>query len=88
MADVEPVFNRAVFFWSDRRNPHEVMPSIRMRFAITVWFFDAYERDRAIQRYQQQSRSTFFYVTNDQFENDFYFILLIKQDFSFRSLTL
>ncbi|CAG2183475.1 unnamed protein product, partial [Oppiella nova] len=56
VADIEPKFNRVIFFWSDRRNPHEVMPSSRMRFAITVWYFDANERERAIQRYKQESR--------------------------------
>ena len=44
VADIEPRFNRAIFFWSDRRNPHEVMPSTRIRFAITVWYIDEHER--------------------------------------------
>ncbi|XP_075679774.1 HIF prolyl hydroxylase [Dermatophagoides pteronyssinus] len=55
VADIEPRFNRVIFFWSDRRNPHEVMPSTRMRFAITVWYFDANERERAIQKYRENS---------------------------------
>lgn len=50
VANIEPKFNRVIFFWSDRRNPHEVMPSTRMRFAITVWYFDANERAKAIQK--------------------------------------
>ena len=47
--DVEPVVNRLLMFWSDRRNPHEVLPSYRTRYAITVWYFDAEERRRAKQ---------------------------------------
>lgn len=27
VADVSPLFDRLLFFWSDRRNPHEVQPS-------------------------------------------------------------
>lgn len=38
VANIEPLFDRALFFWSDRRNPHEVLPSFRDRFAITVWY--------------------------------------------------
>ena len=44
VADIEPVFDRMLFFWSDRRNPHEVQPSFRTRYAITLWYFDAKER--------------------------------------------
>lgn len=45
--DVSPEYNRMLFFWSDRRNPHEVQPAFRPRYAITVWFFDKTERERA-----------------------------------------
>lgn len=38
IANIEPLFDRALFFWSDRRNPHEVLPAFRDRFAITVWY--------------------------------------------------
>lgn len=38
IANIEPLFDRVLFFWSDRRNPHEVLPAYRDRFAITVWF--------------------------------------------------
>lgn len=38
VANIEPLFDRALFFWSDRRNPHEVLPAYRDRYAITVWF--------------------------------------------------
>lgn len=38
VANIEPLFDRVIFFWSDRRNPHEVLPAFRDRFAITVWY--------------------------------------------------
>ncbi|CAD6991293.1 unnamed protein product [Ceratitis capitata] len=50
VADIEPKFDRLIFFWSDRRNPHEVQPSHRTRYAITVWYFDANEREAALNR--------------------------------------
>ncbi|XP_077669534.1 egl nine homolog 1 isoform X2 [Eretmochelys imbricata] len=30
-ADIEPKFDRLLFFWSDRRNPHEVQPAFATR---------------------------------------------------------
>ena len=45
--DVEPVLNRLLMFWSDGRNPHEVLPAYCTRYAITIWYFDAEERRRA-----------------------------------------
>ncbi|GMT12253.1 hypothetical protein PFISCL1PPCAC_3550 [Pristionchus fissidentatus] len=45
--DIDPQADRLVFFWSDRRNPHEVMPVYRHRFAITIWYMDKVERDAA-----------------------------------------
>eukprot|EP00918_Siedleckia_nematoides_P054877 GHVU01119824.1.p1 GENE.GHVU01119824.1~~GHVU01119824.1.p1 ORF type:complete len:505 (+),score=19.81 GHVU01119824.1:122-1516(+) len=51
VADVEPKFDRLLFFWADRRNPHEVQPSFRTRYAITVWYFDAEERTKARHRF-------------------------------------
>lgn len=50
VADIEPKFDRLIFFWSDKRNPHEVQPSHRTRYAITVWYFDANEREAALNR--------------------------------------
>lgn len=31
VADIEPLFDRLLLFWSDRRNPHEVQPSFATR---------------------------------------------------------
>ncbi|XP_046401472.1 egl nine homolog 1 [Ischnura elegans] len=52
VADIEPVFDRILFFWSDRRNPHEVQPAYKTRYAITLWYFDAAEREEARRRFQ------------------------------------
>lgn len=57
VAEIEPKFDRIIFFWSDRRNPHEVQPSHRTRYAITVWYFDADERELALQRRQFATKS-------------------------------
>ena len=62
VADIEPKFNRVIFFWSDRRNPHEVMPSARLRFAITVWYFDDKERAIALQKYKENSKFLNFFL--------------------------
>ncbi|KAM9318879.1 uncharacterized protein egln2 isoform 1-T3 [Pholidichthys leucotaenia] len=52
VARVEPTFDRLLIFWSDRRNPHEVMPAYSTRYAITVWYFDAKERAEAKEKYK------------------------------------
>ena len=31
IASIEPLFDRLLVFWSDRRNPHEVLPAYRTR---------------------------------------------------------
>ena len=31
VADIEPKIDRMLFFWSDRRNPHEVQPAYKTR---------------------------------------------------------
>lgn len=57
VADIEPIFDRITFFWSDRRNPHEVQPAHRTRYAITLWYFDADEREQAVRKYQRDCES-------------------------------
>nr|DBA20832.1 TPA: hypothetical protein GDO54_017575 [Pyxicephalus adspersus] len=52
VANIEPLFDRLLIFWSDRRNPHEVKPAYAMRYAITVWYFDAKERSEAKDKYR------------------------------------
>ncbi|XP_036140101.1 egl nine homolog 1 [Monomorium pharaonis] len=54
VANIEPLFDRILFFWSDRRNPHEVQPAFKTRYAITLWYFDAEERNQACRRYQRE----------------------------------
>nr|XP_051679816.1 prolyl hydroxylase EGLN3-like [Oryctolagus cuniculus] len=57
VADVEPIFDRLLFFWSDRRNPHEVQPSYATRYAMTVWYFDAEERAEAKKKFGNLGRA-------------------------------
>ena len=57
VANIEPVFDRLVFFWSDRRNPHEVMNAFSMRFAISVWYFSFPEREQELQRKSSSTRN-------------------------------
>uniref|UniRef100_A0AAQ6IDS3 Prolyl 4-hydroxylase alpha subunit domain-containing protein n=1 Tax=Anabas testudineus TaxID=64144 RepID=A0AAQ6IDS3_ANATE len=52
VANIEPLFDRLLIFWSDRRNPHEVNPAYATRYAITVWYFDAKERAEAKEKYR------------------------------------
>ncbi|KAI5611507.1 egl nine-like 3 [Silurus asotus] len=55
VADIEPLFDRLLLFWSDRRNPHEVQPSFATRYAITVWYFDSEERAEAKRRFRDST---------------------------------
>ncbi|XP_066514786.1 prolyl hydroxylase EGLN2 [Hoplias malabaricus] len=55
VANIEPLFDRLLIFWSDRRNPHEVKPAYARRYAITVWYFDAKERAEAKEKYRLAS---------------------------------
>jgi hypothetical protein len=38
---IPPLMNRLLLFWSDRRCPHEVLPTLKHRYAITTWYFNA-----------------------------------------------
>ncbi|XP_076834713.1 prolyl hydroxylase EGLN3 isoform X1 [Brachyhypopomus gauderio] len=58
VADIEPLFDRLLLFWSDRRNPHEVQPSFSTRYAITVWYFDSEERAEAKRRFRDLTASS------------------------------
>ncbi|XP_047467883.1 egl nine homolog 3 [Mugil cephalus] len=57
VVDIEPLFDRLLFFWSDRRNPHEVQPSFSTRYAITVWYYDSEERAEAKRRFRDLKAS-------------------------------
>ncbi|CAK1551013.1 unnamed protein product [Leptosia nina] len=58
VADIAPIFDRMLFFWSDRRNPHEVQPAYATRYAITLWYFDAQEREEALRNYKRGQPSS------------------------------
>ncbi|XP_034648003.1 egl nine homolog 2-like [Trachemys scripta elegans] len=51
VANIKPLFDRLLIFWSDRLNPHEVKPAYATRYAITLWYFDAKERAEAKGKY-------------------------------------
>lgn len=41
VTDVAPIGDRFLCFWSDKRVPHEVMPTYAPRYAVSIWFEDA-----------------------------------------------
>jgi len=47
---IDPIFDRVVFFWSDARNPHEVLPANKPRYAVTVWYLDEKEKQEYLKR--------------------------------------
>lgn len=49
--NIDPIADRLLIFWSDSRTPHEVLPPFQRRFAITIWYFDAKERDEVRKTY-------------------------------------
>ena len=55
VANIEPMFNRLLIFWSDRRNPHEVQPSFKTRYAITLWYIDEVERNNSLKKFSPNS---------------------------------
>ncbi|CAI4223457.1 unnamed protein product [Auanema sp. JU1783] len=56
--DIEPRADRLLFFWSDNRIPHEVMPVYKDRYAITVWYMDRSEREEYFKRSKMSTGST------------------------------
>ncbi|XP_078516521.1 prolyl hydroxylase EGLN2 isoform X2 [Lissotriton helveticus] len=66
VANIEPLFDRLLIFWSDRRNPHEVKPAYSTRYAITVWYFDAKERAEAKDKYRLASGQKGIHVSVSQ----------------------
>mmetsp|Transcript_20142 Transcript_20142/g.67659 ORF Transcript_20142/g.67659 Transcript_20142/m.67659 type:complete len:179 (+) Transcript_20142:138-674(+) len=47
VAEIAPVLDRLVLFLADRRCPHEVLPACADRYAVTAWFHDRDELQRA-----------------------------------------
>lgn len=45
--DVLPVANRLLLFWATEECPHEVLPTQRDRFAMTIWYRDSSSLDAA-----------------------------------------
>lgn len=60
--DIPPLGDRLVVFYSDKRNPHEVLPCYKQnRYAVTVWYLDGITRQANLDADDQ---------TRDQKERD------------------
>jgi hypoxia-inducible factor (prolyl hydroxylase) len=46
--DIQPLHDRFLLFYSDKRCPHEVLPALAPRYAITTWYYNADERRNAV----------------------------------------
>ena len=44
---IQPVINRLLLFWSDKRNLHEVLPTTKNRYAVSCWYQDVKEAFKA-----------------------------------------
>lgn len=55
--DIEPILNRVLFFWSDRRSPHEVQAAYDTRYAVTIWYLDKTERLKAKEAQTKQDKA-------------------------------
>ena len=52
---ITPIANRLLLFYADVRVPHEVLPSRADRLAVTLWYYDAAEVQRANREFAKNS---------------------------------
>ncbi|XP_057308155.1 egl nine homolog 1-like [Hydractinia symbiolongicarpus] len=48
--DIEPIFNRAIIYWSDKRILKQVLPCRREVFSFTTWYFGAIHDTNSVKR--------------------------------------